>query len=109
MEPTHAAAGSVDLVDARLGDLLQVLAVEGGAGVGALVEPAGRGAAGRIDGHQRRAGRGPDLAAVLRHAADLGHLGERAVLAHDLGRALGGCGMSWRSSSSPSMRLGLAR
>jgi hypothetical protein len=85
--PEHAARRGVDLVDALLGDLPQVLAVERGAGVGALVEPARRRAVGGIEGHQRGAGGGPDPLAVPGHAGDHRRLGEGAEFAHDLGRA----------------------
>ena len=66
------AGGGVDLVDARLGDLVEVLAVEGGAGVGGVVERARRLAACGIEGDQRGAGGGPDVAAVVADAGDLG-------------------------------------
>jgi hypothetical protein len=50
----------IDLVDARLGDLPQVPAVEGGAGVGRALEGPRRLAARRIERDQRVAERDPD-------------------------------------------------
>src|SRR5690606_29955084 len=87
----HGAVGGVDLLDALFGDLVEVGAVEGCAGVAVAFDRA-RGLAGvRIDGEQARAGRGPDVAAVEAHAVHgLGAV-EGAVLAHDLGGA-GGSG-----------------
>jgi hypothetical protein len=86
----HPACRRVDLVDARLGDLVQVGAVEGRAGVGRLIDRPRELPAGRVDRDQLRTSCRPDLAAVVRHAADAVDTGERAVLAHDLGGAHGG-------------------
>ena len=61
----HVAGGGIDLVDARLGDLVEVRAVEGGAGVAGAVQRARGLAAGGIEGDQRGAGGGPDALAVV--------------------------------------------
>ena len=55
----------------------KMLAVEGGAGVAGVVERAGRLAARGIEGDQRRAGGGPDAAAVVADAGDLVRLRRR--------------------------------
>src|SRR5690606_10687005 len=86
----HGAGGRVDLLDALFGDLVEMSAVEGGAGVAVAFDRA-RGLAGvRIDGEQARAGRGPDVATIEAHAVHgLGAV-EGAVLADDLGGTGGG-------------------
>src|SRR5262245_65608788 len=66
----HLAGGGIDLVDARLGDLIEVLAVEGGAGVAGALERTGGLAACGIEGDQLRTGGGPNAAAVV---GDAGH------------------------------------
>src|SRR4029077_8423373 len=83
----HYIAGSgIDLVDARLGDLIKVPAIEGGAGVASAVERARGLAALGIEGDQLGPGGGPDPAAVVGDAVYAGGAGEGAILAHDLGR-----------------------
>ena len=62
----HAAGLRIDLLDAILGDLEQVLAVEGGAGMRGDVDRAQRLAARGIEGVQPVAGGEPDLLAVDR-------------------------------------------
>jgi hypothetical protein len=79
------ARGGVDLGDACRGDLPQVAAVEGGAGVAGVRQTPLHLAAGRRDGQQGRIGRGPDVFAVVRDAMDGGRAVEGAVLADDLG------------------------
>jgi hypothetical protein len=79
------AGGRIDLVDAGLGDLVEVGAVERGAGVAGALERAGDLAAGGVESEQFRAGRGPHAAAVVRDAMDGRGAGEWAVLPHDLG------------------------
>ncbi|MCY1527517.1 hypothetical protein D9M68_625850 [compost metagenome] len=80
----HLASGGVDLVDARLDDLIEAGAVEGGAGVAGDVDAARGFAARGVEGDQLLAGGGPHLVAVVRHAVDALHAFERAVFAHDL-------------------------
>src|SRR5687768_5048325 len=80
----HLAAGGIDLVDARLGDLVEIPAVEGAAGVAGALERARGLAALGIERDQLRTEGRPDPAAVVGDAVDL--IGEGAVLAHDLSR-----------------------
>ena len=61
----YLAGGGIDLVDARFGDLVEVRAVEGGAGVGGALERARELAALGIEGDQPGTGGGPDAAAVV--------------------------------------------
>ena len=53
----HVAGGGIDLVDARFGDLVEVRAVEGGAGVAGAVERARDLSALGIEGDQPGSGR----------------------------------------------------
>src|SRR5205085_9763617 len=78
------AGSRIDLVDARLGDLVEVLAVERGARVAGAVERARGLAALGIERNQLRAGRGPHAVPVMADAVDALGAGERSVLAHDL-------------------------
>ena len=83
----HGAGGGIDLVDARFGQLVQVGAVESGAGVGRTRQAACDLSAVRIDGDQALTGGGPDVAAVV---GDAGHAFagvEGAVFAGDFNRA----------------------
>jgi hypothetical protein len=80
------AGARVDLLDAILGDLEKVLAVEGRARVRGDVDRAQRLAACRIDRLQRVARRKPDPLAVVGDTADAVDAGKRAVLADDLRR-----------------------
>jgi hypothetical protein len=80
----HAAARRIDLVDAVLGDLEQVLSVESGAGVRGDVDRVQRLATRRVEGVQPVAGRDPDVPAVVRDAAHFVDAREGAVLAEDL-------------------------
>ena len=82
----HVAGGGIDLVDARFGDLVEMRAVERGAGIAGAVERACDLAARRIERDELGAGGGPDALAVVGDAADALDAGERPVLAHDLGR-----------------------
>jgi hypothetical protein len=108
----HVAAGRIDLVDASLGDLVQVGAIERGAGVAGHLQRARGLAAAGIEGDQGGAGGGPDVVAVVGDAGHLVGAGEGAVLAHDFGgarRCLGflfaciavhclvPCGVLWKS------------
>ena len=80
------AGGGIDLVDPRFGDLVEVRAVERGAGVAGAVERARELAAFGIEGDQLGSGGGPDAAAVVGDAVNVVGPGEGAILAHDLGR-----------------------
>jgi len=64
----HAAGPGIDLLDAILGELKQVLAVEGGSGMRGDVDRAQRLPARRIEGAERIAGREPDVLTVIRDA-----------------------------------------
>src|SRR6185369_3304262 len=77
----HFAGGGIDLVDARLRDLIKVLAVECRTRVASDVEGIDGIAAVWIEGHQFRARSGPDTPAVMRDASDLFDAG-KSVLAH---------------------------
>src|ERR1700730_2972623 len=83
----YVAGGGIDLVDARCGDLVEVRAVEGGAGVAGALERARELAALGIEGDQLRSGGGPDAMAVVGDAVDAVGAGEGAILTHDLGCA----------------------
>src|SRR5690606_20284749 len=80
----HLAAGRVDAVDARLGDLVEEAAIEGRAGVARTFDGAHRLAAGRVDGDDARTERGPHVLPVVAHAVHGGGAIEGTVLAHDL-------------------------
>ena len=80
------AGRGIDLVDARFGDLVEVLAVEGGARVGRAIERVREMAVRGIEGDEPGAGGGPDLAAVVRNAMDALGAGKGPVLTHDFGR-----------------------
>ena len=80
----HPARLRIDLLDAVLGELEQVLAVEGRAGMRRDVERALRLAARRIEGLQRVAGGEPDVLAVEGDAVHAVDAREGAVLADDL-------------------------
>src|SRR5258708_3736886 len=67
----HAAGLRIDLLDAILGDLKQVPAVEGGSGMPRDLDRAHHLAARRIQGVHLIAGREPDMPAV---EGDPGHL-----------------------------------
>ena len=81
----HPARLRIDLVDAVLRDLEQVLAVERRAGMRGDVERAPRLSADRIEGLQRAAGREPHVLAVERHAVHAVDAREGTVLADDVG------------------------
>src|SRR3989449_6559739 len=83
----YVAGGGIDLVDARFGDLVEIRAVERGAGVAYAVERARELTVLGIEGDQFRSGGGPDAAAVVGDAVDAVGAGKRAILTHDLGRA----------------------
>ena len=81
----HAAGLRIDLLDAILGDLKQVLAVEGRSCMRGDIDRAHRLAALRIEGVQLVAGRKPDVLAVERDAMHLVDAGKGAILAEDFG------------------------
>src|SRR6266542_1077650 len=78
------ARAGVDLLDAVVGQLPQVLAVESSAGVGGDRELADQRAALGIERDDALAAREPDVRAVEGHAVDLVHTGIGAVFAEDL-------------------------
>ncbi|CAM5442605.1 hypothetical protein [Rhodanobacter lindaniclasticus] len=81
----HATALRIDLADAVLGDLEQVVAVERGAGVGGDVEGAQHLAVGRVTGVQPRAGGEPHMLAIAGDAMHAIDVRVRSVLDGDLG------------------------
>ena len=83
--PEHMARPRIDLVDAILGQLKQVPAVERRPGVGGDVERTLRLSARRIEGLQRAAGREPHALAIERHAVHAVDAREWTVLADDVG------------------------
>mmetsp|Transcript_23675 Transcript_23675/g.56340 ORF Transcript_23675/g.56340 Transcript_23675/m.56340 type:complete len:258 (-) Transcript_23675:185-958(-) len=113
----HAAADRVDLVDARLGDLVEMLAVEGRARIGGLGQAAQHRAGGGVDGQQFSARGGPDAVAVVRDAGDRRHALEGPELSQDLGGLVLGCHRSllgaspgaWRQSTQAAARRGVTR
>ena len=82
------ARSRVDLLDAAVGDLEQVAAVERRAGLGLDRDRARQGAACGVQRPQRVAGREPDMPAVEGQAVHLVDAVEGAVFADD---ARGGC------------------
>src|SRR5262249_23699445 len=80
------AGPGVDLEDAFVGDLVEVLAVERGPGIAGDVEAARDLAARRFERLQVLAGGEPHQLAVEADAVHVRRAGERAVLADDLGR-----------------------
>ncbi|WP_296892534.1 hypothetical protein [Thiobacillus sp.] len=81
------ARGGIDLVDACVGDLVEVRAVEGGAGVAGAIERMCELAAVGVEGDQPGSGGGPDAAAVVGDAVNVLGAGDGAVFTHDLGGA----------------------
>src|SRR5262249_6675957 len=74
-----------DLLDAILGDLKEVPAVEGRSGVRPNIDRAWRLPAARIEGDQLVAGRKPDVPAVGRQPMPVVDAGEGPILADDFG------------------------
>jgi hypothetical protein len=72
-------------VNAILGDLKQVLAIEGRASMGGDVDRAYRLAGHGIEGVQLVAGRKPDVLTVKRHAINPVGIGKRTIFAEDFG------------------------
>ena len=81
----HAAGLRIDLLDAVLGDLKEVLAVEGGSGMGGDIDRALRLPARRIDGAQLVSGGQPDLLAIISDTVDAVDAGKGSILAEDFG------------------------
>src|SRR5215207_10465830 len=81
----HSAGLRIDLLNAILGELKEVLAVEGRAPVRGHIDRALHPSARRIDGVQLVARREPDLVTVVRDAMDLLGARKGPVLADDLG------------------------
>src|SRR6185503_9030061 len=81
----HAAGRWIDLLDAILGDLVQVLAIERGSGMRGRLDRSQWLAALRIEGDQLVSGGEPDALAVVRDAVHVVGARERTILADDLG------------------------
>src|SRR5258707_1382634 len=82
----HTAGLRIDLLDAILGDLEQVPAVEGGACMRGDIERAQRLAARRIEGLQSVSGSDPHMLAVIRDAAHFLDTWKGSVFTDDCGR-----------------------
>ncbi|MCY1302641.1 hypothetical protein D9M70_523080 [compost metagenome] len=81
----HAAALGIDLLDAVLGDLEQMLAVKGGTGMRRDIDRAHRVPAFRIEGIDLVAGGKPDVPTVEGDAMDVVGAREGAIFAEDFG------------------------
>jgi hypothetical protein len=81
----HAAALRIDLLDAILGDLKQVLAVESRSRMRGDIKGTQRLAAHRIEGVQLVSGGNPDLLTVMRDLADAVNARKGSVLSNDVG------------------------
>jgi hypothetical protein len=81
----HTAGLRIDLADAILGELKQVLAVEGGSGMRGDIDGAPYLSARRIEGVQRVSRGKPDLLAVIRDAIDSVDTRKGSILTDDLG------------------------
>src|SRR5262249_37017125 len=82
----HAACLRIDLLNAILGDLEQVLAVEGSPCMRGDIDRARRLSTLRVEGAQPASARKPPVLTVKRHAMHVGGAWKRAVLAEDFGR-----------------------
>ncbi len=82
----HSACLRIDLLDAILGDLEQVPAVEGGSRMRSDIERALRLSARRIEGPQLVSGSDPYMLAVVRDATHLVDTREGSVFTDDFGR-----------------------
>src|SRR5262245_34956392 len=67
----HPACLQIDLLDAILGDLKQMFAVEGGSGMRGDIDRPRRLSTLRIEGVQLATGRKPDVSTIKRHAMHL--------------------------------------
>ena len=81
----HTAGLRIDLLDAILGDLKQVLAVEGRSCMRGDIDRAHRLPARRIEGVQLVSGRKPDVLTVKRDAMHLVDARKGSILAEDFG------------------------
>ena len=81
----HLAGLRIDLLDAILGDLEQMFAVEGGSGMCSDIDRPNRLAAHRIEGFERVPGGKPDVLAVKGDAVHPIGSRKRAILAEDFG------------------------
>src|SRR5215510_6354802 len=81
----HTAGLRVDFLDAILGDLKQVLAVEGGSRMRGDIDRAHHRSARRIEGVQPVSGRKPDVPTVKRDPMDLVGIRKGSILAEDFG------------------------
>ena len=81
----HTAGLRINLLDAILGDLKQVLAVEGRSCIRGDINRAHSLAARRIEGDQLVAGRKPDLLAVIGNPAHPVGTREGSILTDDFG------------------------
>ena len=82
----HAAGHGIDLLDAILGELIEMPAVEGRAGVGGDADRARLIPALRIEGVELVSGREPDAAAVERNPAHAIGARKGPILTDDFGR-----------------------
>ena len=81
----HTAGLRIDLLDAILGELKQVLAVEGGSCMRGDIDRAQRLPARRIEGGQLVSSRKPDVLTVIRDSTHVVDTRKGSVLTHDLG------------------------
>ena len=81
----HAAGFRIDLLDAILDDLKQVLAVEGGSCMRRDIDRAQYLPARSVDGVQLVSGREPDVLTVIGHAMHVVDTRKRSVLTNDFG------------------------
>jgi hypothetical protein len=81
----HTARLRIDLLDAILRDLKQVLAVEGGSCMRGDIDRAHRLSTLWIEGVQLISGRKPDVLTVKRHAMHVAGARKGAILAEDFG------------------------
>jgi hypothetical protein len=82
----HTAGLRIDLLDAILGDLKQVLAVEGRSCIRGDIDRAHRLPARRIEGVQLVSGRKPDVLTVERDPVHVVDTRQGSILTDDLGR-----------------------
>src|SRR6185312_13718883 len=99
----HAAGRGIDLLDAILGDLEEVPAVEGGAGMGGDIDRAHRLAARRIHGVELVSRRDPDMPTVVADAMHMIDARKGPVLADDFG----GCAFHAVHPRRPAERAGV--
>jgi hypothetical protein len=81
----NTAALRIDLLDAILGELVQVLTVEGRSGMRGDIDRAQYLAARRIDGVQLVAGRKPNPLTVIRDSIDAGGTRKGTILTNNIG------------------------